>query len=188
MQARPRVLQQRRADRRREVQAARYRAAHLGGGDDPERLGVAFEPVGQPVPVAGDAVEHLFPEVTERRVPEIVAECRGLRHVGITTAEFGDERARVLGRGDAFGDRPGHLGDLETVGEAVVQQRRATRTDHLRHPAQPGEERGGDQPVAVDPERAGLQFGEPTRFRRLVPTPGAGIGRRYHAHHAPHRT
>ncbi len=187
VQARPRVLQQRRPDRRREVQTAGHRAAHLGGGDDPERLRVALEAVGQPVPVSGDAVEHLLAEVAERRVSEVVAECRGLRHVGVASAELGDERTRVLGGGDAFGDQSSHLGDLETVGESVVQQCRAARADHLRDSAQAGEEGRGDQPVAVGPERAGRQRGE-SRLRRFVPPPGAGVGGRYHAHHVPHRT
>ena len=59
---------------------------------------------------------------------------------------------------EPLGDRPAHLGDLQAVREPVVhQQAGAARADHLGDAAQPGEERRADDPVAVDPERAGRQ-------------------------------
>jgi hypothetical protein len=35
----------------------------------------------------------------------------------------------------------------------VYQQPRATRADHLRDAAEPAEERGADDAIAIDPER-----------------------------------
>ncbi len=54
-EARPRVLQHGRPDRRGEIEPRAARPVQVDGGDDPEALRVALEPVRQPQPLAGPA-------------------------------------------------------------------------------------------------------------------------------------
>ena len=63
-------------------------AADLGAGDDPVRLRVALEAVGQAEPLAGQPVEHLLAEVPERRVAEVVGERGRLDHVRVAAAQL----------------------------------------------------------------------------------------------------
>ncbi len=102
----------------------------------------------------GEAVEDLLAEVPEGRVPEVVGEPGRLDDVRVAAAEL-VEHGREGGVGhQPFGDGAGDLGDLEAVGEPVVEQARPARADDLGDPAQPCEERRGDDAVPVDPERA----------------------------------
>ncbi len=93
---------------------------HLDLGDDPEGLRVALEAVAQPEPLPGQPVQHPLAEVAEGRVTEVVRTGRGLHHDMVETAE-----ASGAGRGSSVlqqpdGDRPGHRGDLDRVGQPVV--------------------------------------------------------------------
>ena len=109
--------------------------------------------------VAGDPVEDLLAEVPERRVPQVVGERRGLDDVGVAAAQRVEQAVSCGSAPDPLGDRPGHLRHLQAVGEPVVQQPGAAGLTTWVTPAEPGEERRGGDPVAVDPERAGRQAG-----------------------------
>lgn len=180
----PRVLQHGRPDRGGQVQPGGRRAADLGAGDDPVRLGVALEAVGQPEALPGQPVEHPLPQMPERRVPEVVRERGGLHHLRVAAAELLQQvPVRRVGR-QPLRDRPGHLGHLQAVGEPVVhQQPGTTRADHLGDAVQPGEERRPDDPVPVGPERAGGQVAERPGAAAEQP-PGPRIRRCLHDRHA----
>ena len=116
--------------------------ADLGAGDDPVRLGVALEAVGQAEPLPGQPVKDPLAEVAERRVSEVVGERRRLHHVGVAAAELVQQVAIPGVGGEPLGDGPADLGDLEAVGQPVVhQQPGAARADHLGDAAEAGEER-----------------------------------------------
>ena len=86
----------------------------LEPGEDPQRLGVPLEAAEVLRPV----VQRALAVVPERRVPEIVAEARGVDDVGGEP-----QRGRQL---------PPDLGHLEGVGEAVAGEvRGARRAQHL---------------------------------------------------------
>ena len=87
----------RRPDRGGQVQPGGRRAADLGAGDDPVRLGVALEAVGQAEPLPGQPVQHPLAEVPERRVAEVVRERGRLHHVRVAAAELVQQVA-VAGR------------------------------------------------------------------------------------------
>jgi hypothetical protein len=76
--ARPRVLEDGGADGGGEVQALVAGAVDLELGQDPERLGVALEPVGEAETFPGEPVERPLAEVPERRVTEVVRAGRRL--------------------------------------------------------------------------------------------------------------
>jgi hypothetical protein len=154
----PRVLQHRGAHRGGEVEADGARPAGVGGGHDAQALGVALEPVGQREPMPGEPVELLLAEVAERWVPEVVREGGGLHDVEVAAAEVVDQRREVRVGVDPLGDRAGDLGDLEAVGEPVVQQPGPAGADDLRDAPEPREERRRDDPVAVGAEGAGGQI------------------------------
>ena len=84
----PRVLQHRRPDGGGQVETGGGGAPDLGAGDDPVRLGVALEAVGQPEPLPGQPVQHPLPQVPERRVAEVVGEGGGLHHVRVAAAQL----------------------------------------------------------------------------------------------------
>jgi hypothetical protein len=137
----PRVFQDCGPHRVGEVEADGGLAADLGAGDDAVRLGVALEAVRQSQPLPGQLVEHPLAEVAERRVAEVVGQGGGLDDVRIAPTQLLGQIGFVRRAGDAFRDRPGHLGDLEAVRHAVVhQQAGAARADHLGDAGQPGEE------------------------------------------------
>ena len=78
LQPAPRVLEHAGAHRRGQVQPVAVTAVHVEFGQDPERLGVALEPVGQPEPGPRDPIQDPLTQVPERRVTEIVRAGRGL--------------------------------------------------------------------------------------------------------------
>ncbi len=151
----PRVLQHRGAHGGGEVEPDRAGPAGVGGGDDPQALRVALEAVGQAEPVPGEPVELLLAEVAERRVAEVVGEPGRLDDVRVAAAELVEQRGEPGVGGHPLGDRAADLGDLEAVGEPVVQQPGAAGADDLGDAAEPGEEGRRDDPVPVGPEGAG---------------------------------
>src|SRR5690606_17666905 len=87
-EAGPWILQHRRPYGSGQVQPGPRRAADLGARDDPVRLGVALEAVGEPEPLPGQPIQHPLTEVPERRMAKVVSERCGLHHVGIAPAEL----------------------------------------------------------------------------------------------------
>ena len=91
---RPRVLRDRRANRRREVEPSRRRLAHIERREDAIALRVALEAVDEPERLAGEAVEHALAEVPERRVPEVMRARRGLHHDRVAAVLEGERAGR----------------------------------------------------------------------------------------------
>ena len=130
-------------------------AADLGAGHDPVRLRVALEAVGQPAAGAGRAGRG-----RARRGGRTAGDPDRGRARPPPRRPDRSRRAsppgRRLRRGDPLRDRPAHLRHLQAVRQPVVhQQAGPARADHLGDTGQPGEERRADDPVTVDPERAG---------------------------------
>ena len=86
------------------------------------------KPSAQAEALPGQPVQHPLPQVPERRVTEVVGERGRLHHVRVAAAEL-----RPAGRGappsavQPLGDRAGHLGHLQAVGEPVVHQQARSR-------------------------------------------------------------
>jgi hypothetical protein len=99
---------------------------------DPEALlAVAERP-------AEEGRQGLLAEVPERRVPEVVPQ--------------GDRLGEVLVQAQGPGDGPGHLGDLQGVGEADAVVVPLGGDEHLGLVLQPAERLGMDDPVPVSLE------------------------------------
>ena len=138
-------------------------------GDDPEALRVALEPVGQAEPLAGHPVEHLLAEVPERRVAEVVGQRRGLDDVGVAAAQLADQRRRGRSSRSAIARATCATCRL-WVSRLCTSRPAPAGAHHLGDAREPGEERRGGDPVAVDAERAGREahagLGDPRPPRR----------------------
>ena len=86
-EAAPWVLQHGGPDRSRQIQPLAAGPVDVDLGDDPERLGVALEPVRKTEPRTGDPVQHPLAEVTERRMAQIVSRSGRLDHHRVASAE-----------------------------------------------------------------------------------------------------
>ncbi len=91
---RPRVFRDGGAGGRREVQAPWCPVADVEGCDDAVGLGVALETVGETEVFACKAVEDRLPQMTERRMTQIMGGCSGLGHDGVADI-FLWKRARL---------------------------------------------------------------------------------------------
>ncbi len=125
---------------------------HLELGEDPERLRVALEAVGQPETLPGQAVEHPLAEMPERRMTKIMGVGGGLHHDMIKTAKI-TKQVTILGAQQADRDRPGHGGDLDRVGQPVVHHSAGRPGgDHLGDLGEPGERLGEPDPLQIGAE------------------------------------
>ena len=119
VEARPRILQHRGAYRGGEVESLIARSVHLELGEDAERLRIALESVGQPETLPGQAIEHPFTEMPERRMTKIMSVGRGLHHDMIKTAKI-TKQVAIFGAQQANRDRSRDRRDLDRVGQPVV--------------------------------------------------------------------
>ena len=153
--------------------------------DHPQRVLVVAEPA--PEALARAAVQHVLPDVAERRVPEVVPEPDRLREV-LVQPQRPRHRARDLGR-------------LQRVGEPRPVVVALGRHEHLRLVLEPPERLAVHDPVAVALERrpdgrvvlrpravrgigAGGERREPLGLPRLLAR-GEGVGRGDHAQILP---
>ncbi len=150
---RPRIFQHRCPYGRGQVHTNAGTRPYVRGGDNPERLRVAFETVRQSQPLPGQPVQHLLPQMPERRVPEVVRERGGLDHRRVAPTQPG-HYAFSVHIGHSLGQPDGDLRDFQTVRQPVVQQQpRSGRADHLGDAGQPGKKRRLDHPVPVSSVR-----------------------------------
>ena len=153
----PRVFRRRVQAGAREVQScgAAVTGQHLGlqARQQAECLGVPFEPA--------DGMCHLveggLAVVSERRVPQVVAQARGVHHIRIAaqrTAQF-----------------PAHLRHFEAVGQAGADEVVGVRSHHLGLCAKPAERRGMQHAGAVT-----LKVGPVGALGRLLHPAGGVLG------------
>lgn len=154
--SRPRIFEHRSPHCDRQVEPTFARIARVEVGQNPKRLGVAFKTVVETEKISCHTVKHLFTQMAERWMPEVVgAGCR-LHHNVVATAKLRNGvpvlTATIAQRdGDGSGDSV----HFERVRQPIVDHNAgAGLRNHLRDSREPREVRGETNALQIDAKSA----------------------------------